>query len=283
MRPHWLATAVVLVGATRLPAQVFIPIAVSGYTQDVIADPGGNATITTSATFDSPAPGAIGENHVLYAKGFNLAAPTVGVPPSGTLVAAVSRSYQLGPIAGNNDLQLDTTHRSGALSLTTPARFSKISLLLADGNGNQPSFVFPNGETGSVQVNWSDSTSSSHTFIVYDWFLLNGSPSPSGNSGVVISALDRARRDTGVVDNNSTNPCLFYYDVDLSADASFLSGASMNGITVTWPGGPTSTEVTNVMGLSGVSAVPEPSSMSLLGAVTAVGWGLFHRRRTRQV
>ena len=73
---------------------------------------------------------------------------------------------------------------------------------------------------------------------------------------------------------------LYYYDVDLSADANYQAGALIDGITVMWPGGSGESFVTlNVMGLSGATSVPEPSVFLMTGSVGFIAFFLRCARR----
>jgi hypothetical protein len=278
MHAGWLAVAVLVTVTAPAAAQVYTPIPVTGFTQDVIADAGGTALATATTQFDA-GPNET-SNWVLYQQGFNTAFPSLGIPASGSIATSLSRSYQLGPINGNNSLQLinpiplegGPTVLSGTLSFTTPAREAALSLLLADGQGRQPS---NGGFPGTLAVNWSDGNTTDYAYIVYDWFLLSGTPGP--NSGVAVSGLDRATRGTGAPDNNTTNPVLFYYDIDLSADPNYLGGALIDSVTAIRQSGFQGSDVTNIMGLSGATAVPEPSALLL--TATAGAAAVFTRRR----
>jgi hypothetical protein len=146
MRSNRIAVMAIVAFTAPTAAQVYIPIPVTGYTQDVIADAGGTAIATTTTQFDSPPLDT--SSWVLYEQGYNTAFPTLGVPPSGSIVTSPTRSYQLDPIDGNNSLQLisasDSTPPgpvvlSGTLTLVNPERYTALSLLLADGAGKQPS------------------------------------------------------------------------------------------------------------------------------------------------
>jgi hypothetical protein len=278
MRANWLAVACGLILAASAQAQVYVPIPVTGYTQDVIADAGGTAIATTTTNFDEPALQTSQFSYVLYQQGYNTAFPSLGVPSTGSIITSPTRSYQLGPISGNNSLQLIDPGSfgqpvpSGTLTLATPAPYAALSLLLADGVGHQP----PNGYPGTLAVNWSNGSTMDYTYIVYDWFLLFGG-TPGPNSGFAITGLDRAARTTGTPDNNTTDPRLYYYDIDLSADPNYLAGSLIDSVTaIRQPGNPGS-DTTNIMGLSGATAVPEPSTFGLLGAAASLA--VWRRQR----
>jgi hypothetical protein len=240
--------------------QVYVPIPVTGYTQDVIADAVGAPSTTTSGSFDNGLPPFGG--FVLYQQGYNAAFPNLGVPATGSIITSPTRSYQLGPIAGKNSIQLFPTAgpTSGTLTLVTPSRYAALSLLLADGGGSQPS---QGGWQYNLAVNWSNGNSTSYNYVSYDWFLLSGTPGP--NSGVAIAGLDRADRTTGVPNDNTVNPDLFYYDIDLSADPNYLAGALIDSVTASRPAS-TLSAFPNVLGGERLSCADS-------GAVSAVADG----------
>jgi hypothetical protein len=249
----------------------------------VIADAGGTVSATTTTSFDE-APGQSGQySYVLYQQGYNTAFPSLGVPATGSITTSPARAYQLGPINGNNSLQLlypgsynlGTPVLSGTLNLVTPARYAALSLLLADGVGGQP----PHGFPGTLAVNWSNGNVTGYAYTVYDWFDYSGG-TPGPNSGFAITGLDRADRGTGAPKNSTTDPRLYYYDIDLSADPNYLAGALINSVTAIRQSGNDTEDTTNIMGLSGsVTPIPEPSTLALVAAAGALVGGYRRVRR----
>jgi hypothetical protein len=273
MRAYQNAVITVVALAAPAAAQVYVPIPVIGYTKDVIADATGTPSGTTTAAFDGgvASPGSADDN-VYFAQGYNTGGSSNGLPPSGLIVSSANRTYQLGPVSGNNSLRITNSTGSGTLNLTTPARDAALSLLLASGSGGGSS-------AGNVTVNWSDGQSSSFSYRIYDWWQ-NGPTST--NAQVAVGGLDRVDRQTGVqnsVDLSLIPPptfAIYYYDIDLTGDANYQSGAMIDSLTFPWPSGAGSTLVLNVMGLSGATSVPEPSGLFLFGA--AMGFALWRRR-----
>lgn len=284
MRALWLAAFAATGLASPATAQVFSPVPVMGFTRDVIADASGfGPPLSVTAGFHSHftnSQDAFG--FALYQQGFNAAFPARGVPADGSVVTSPTRSYQLGPASGNNSLQLynygagQPVNLTGTLALVTPARYASLSLLLADGLGRQPS---QGGYPGTLTVNWSNGNAAAYPYTTYDWFLVSGTPGP--NSGVAIGALDRiffGQNYSYSIDNNTTDPRLFYYDFDLSADPNYLAEALVTSVTATrGPLVPAGT-VTNIMGLSGAVTVPEPSTLLLAANGAAVLFATCSRK-----
>ena len=254
-------------------AQVYMPIPVSGFTDDVIADAGGVAMGTTTAAIDKGFEPY--DNGVLFEQGYDTGAVGIatGLPSNGAIIMSASRAYQLGPIAGNNSLRITQANPTGTLTLATPVRDAALSLLLTTGDALTAGNV---GFPSSVTVNWSDGQSSAFPDRVYDWWD-NGTIVPP--PGVAIGGLNRVDRQTGTPNtlDLTLNPtptfAIYYYDFNLSDDANYQAGALINSVSFTWPGSPTGAyDLTmNVMALSGATSVPEPSSLALLAMTAAVG------------
>jgi hypothetical protein len=267
MHANWLAVASGLILAASAPAQVYIPIPVTGYTQDVIADAVGTAGNTTTAAVDQGVGSAA--NNVFFEQGYigGTGSAGNGLPSDGAIVTSANRSYQLGPISGNNSLRITNSARFGTLTLAAPAREAALSLLLA-ASGSGPAMA---------TVNWSDGQSSTFPYQVYDWWE-NGTSHPPAS--VAIGGLGRVDRQTGVpnsLDQTLQPPPIFAiydYDIDLTGDANYQAAALIDSLTFSFPFGGIGT--INVMGLSGsVVPVPEPSTLALCGA--AAGLALWLR------
>ncbi len=144
--------------AQVVPAQV--QISLTGYNQDVIADPVLNTNPNTLVTssIDNP-PG-----YAFFAQGYsNNSTPyTNGLPANGILVTPIGRHYILAGYAGNNALRLPQ-NTSGTLVFAAADQKSYDSL-----------FVLGTAGSGSAGVNYtvyfSDLTTQTGTFIFQDWF-----------------------------------------------------------------------------------------------------------------
>lgn len=151
-------------------AQTFVPVNVTGFNHDIIAEGAGGsnrAEATTTTTFDDNAVSPSSDN-VLYAKNFRGNAnintlPPFGLPDNGSIpsVNLPGAVYQLASYDRNNALVLRQQNSSGTLVLETPGVFSKIAFLGASSNGSS---------TFNFVLNFSDGTNFPTTFTVPDWF-----------------------------------------------------------------------------------------------------------------
>jgi|GEM_PF-3027007 gliding motility-associated-like protein len=155
-------------------AQPHEPISVTGFNHDVVADGSGSSSFATT-TKEMDALGI--SNYVFCTKEF---ADANGFTPSGIyglptngLLSSPDRSYQFSPFNGNNALYL-LTDESGSLSLTNPALYTNLSLLVLATEGSA---------TISVTFNFSDGSVQQSTKNVPDWF--NQSTSPFNGYGRV--------------------------------------------------------------------------------------------------
>lgn len=276
MRPNWMAVVNVMALATPVTAQVYVPIPVTGYTQGVIADAVGLSSATTTAAVDygfEPA-----NNNVFVEQGYSYSGVSAnGIPANGTIITSATRTYQLGSITGNNSLQITPPKPTGTLTLVTPARDAALSILLTGGDAMTAGNV---GLPGGVAINWSDGQSSTYTYTLYDWWDNNQFGTPPG---VAIGGLNRVDRSTGLPTSldMGVQPAptfaIYYFDIDLNVDANYQAGALVDSLTFQLPGSTNDTYLTlNVMGLSGATSVPEPSTLTLLSAVAALA--LWRRR-----
>jgi len=180
--------------ASTIPAgaQTYTPITLSGFNEDVIAE-AIPATTTTSISMDF-------QNHVQYSQAFATAALIAGgIANSGTIVSG-TRTYQLAAFSGNNTYHVTTTAPQ-TMTLATPARFSKLSIMGLSTEGSS---------TISVTVNFTNGTNTSFTNInVLDWFTGTGS---------VLCCYGRIQRIASgyVADGLPNNPNFYPIDINLS-------------------------------------------------------------------
>jgi hypothetical protein len=247
-------------GAAVSSPATFAPIAVGGFTQNmIISASAGSANVT--ATMDG---GVARTGDTFYEVGANnptthpatQGATASGVPIAGVFgsVSDANHAFVLQPNgAGQNDaLMLDTGNTNGTLTLNSPGRFSALSFLVASGNG--PSNI-------NVTVHYADGSSQVASVPAPDWF--NAGP---------IAWYAGGRVDTGLDDWNqelSTNPRMFQEDVNLDNSTS-----NVTSIDFGFGGAGGNREV--VFAVSG-TAVPEPSALALL-SLSSVGLAVRRRR-----
>jgi len=107
-----------------------------------------------------------------YEVGFNVDAPTTGLPQAGIVhgVTNPASTFLLQPYDHNNVLLLDNTKGSGTLTLATPMPARSLALTVSTGNG-------PAGLTATVH--FSDGTPDvTQTLFADDWFPTR-SPEPT--------------------------------------------------------------------------------------------------------
>src|SRR5205085_12379692 len=112
-------------------------------------------------------------------------------------------------------------------TLTTPQRYSAISLLTGKGNGTS---VVNGGNTGTVIVNWSGGTTSTFNYTSYDWFA--GANVPAAPAGTAFQIGSRVNRGTDAFDSRPPDPQLFFSDINLATDPNFLANRLIQSVTI---------------------------------------------------
>jgi hypothetical protein len=136
-------------------AQTGVPVTVTGFTADVIANDSLNST---TADID-------GVGYYLLNQSFTaLGTPTYYLPNNGVINSAATGgvSFQLAAASVNNSLRLPAVNASGILTLATPQPAGTIYLLATSGSG---------ASTLTITVKFTDSTSQVFTGQnVPDWY-----------------------------------------------------------------------------------------------------------------
>ena len=164
----------------------------SGFNVDVIAE-AMSAYAHSSTSFDDPGT----SNKLLYTRNYYSVG---GLPNDGRLTSSSTPpvNYQLAPYGGNNCAKLTSSNTTAVLTFDTLGSYSKISLLGASANGDG---------TFSVQLRYTDNSTTTASFIARDWF---------NNSGYVISSLGRTDRFSDSVEfqYSTDGPRLYQYQVN---------------------------------------------------------------------
>ena len=183
-----LITSFFIVGLVN--AQVFAPIATTGYSFDAVAE-NTTALSTTSGPID-------GSNYVMYSAAYGaLFNVSTGLPNNG-VVAASSRTYQLQTYTAGNVVYL-TGGTFDSITVVNPASYGALSLL---GFSTEGTAVF------NLTVRFTDNTTQTFTNQSFpDWF---------STSSAVLSGFDRVNRSGTTPSNASGNPKLFNIDLVLN-------------------------------------------------------------------
>ena len=227
----------------------FLSLGATGYNADIIV--GGNEVANsgnaTTATIDGG-----NANSTLYSQGFNTASPTTGLPTSITAADGTPFTFQ-SPTLSN------AVYNGGTLTLTTPRAFTSLALIGLSGNSGNATAV-------TVTVNYAGGTS--QTFgpglaAVQDWFnnTNNLAFTLSGRVNVSNNSFDAV---------GSNNPRLYDSILTLNNTTAAVTSVTINNNGI-------NSEA--ILAISG--NVPEPSSVMYLIGASALGLGVFLRRRSR--
>ncbi|HZZ70975.1 MAG TPA: PEP-CTERM sorting domain-containing protein [Pirellulales bacterium] len=239
-------------------APIYRPIGVTGFNQKMIVPQGATPATPFTGLTASMDDGTGLMGSTFYEQGFNTGSPRTGVAHPGTPFVSANDPNHIFQLASdftqNDALLLDGTSSGSpaTLNLASSAKYSNLSLLVSTGGGTN---MF------SAVVHYANNTTETFSSLTSpDWF----------NPGPVAYVTEGRVNGTGGFDAvNSGNPRLFQVDLALSDSLDNVTSidffnTSGNGHAV-------------VLGVSGV-AVPEPSSLLLLGA-GLLGFALFNRRR----
>ncbi|MBF9144322.1 T9SS type A sorting domain-containing protein [Hymenobacter properus] len=223
--------ALLTLGLGALPAAhaALVPVAVTGYNADVVAN--GAGTVISSTTDDVDG-GAVGNRFNFMASTFvspTSGAPTSFLPANGSFTSAVTSglTFQFASYSANNSLRISGIG-SGTLAFPTPLAASDVYLLATSGNG-------ASGFTATVT--FTDGTTQAFTGLsAADWF--------SGTTNIALRGFGRVGRDNNTIQNSTTDPRLYEFRLTLSAAN---ATKSIQNIVINKPA---ATGTLNVMGVT---------------------------------
>jgi hypothetical protein len=240
---------VCMVGSNlSVKAQSYVPITVTGFNADLIANGTGTVIETTTNGFDSDDSG--GANY--YVAGYSTG--TSGLPVNGVINSASTTgvTYQLANYTGNNALLLVNLNEQGTLTFSNPGSFSSLAICAASAGT-------PNTATSfTARLNFSDGSYTIYSFSVPDWF---------DGGTYSITGVDRVYRN-GTFHGTTTNPKLFDCIINLSAGDMVKV---VNSIQFTKT---VSNDRTGIFAVCGVTAVGAPLAPTATSA-TSVGGTSF--------
>lgn len=198
-----LAILSLLVGTAAGQQASYVPVQVTGYNADVIANGQGPAARSTTHTVDR---GDTRERWCFADSTFRTPAglrPTRALPPSGFFRSRTTQglTYQMGSSSGNNSLRIDGA-ASGTLTLVSPQTCNELMVLATEGNGSSAPKTFTVTFTDGTQQVFRNTR-------VPDWF--GGGTTPAIVVGSRINVVNDA------IDNRTNDPSI--YEVRLSLDA----------------------------------------------------------------
>lgn len=215
----------VMVACTARADFTPVPLTPGSFNQDIVVENTATPPVgrSTTATMDA---GTNNTGNTWYEVGFNLAAPTTGIPAAGstfTHQTLADHSYTMAAsfAAPNAVLIAPNQVSSNTIVLATPAPYSNLSLLAAGGNG---------GITINYTIHFADATTQTGTLPIGDWF--NGA-NPAWTANGRLNAATFAVNTV-----NGNNPRLYGFDIPLSntgspvtsMDVTYASGTGRIGI-----------------------------------------------------
>jgi trimeric autotransporter adhesin len=171
----------------------YIPVAVTGFNTDVVANGVGAPSITSNAALDD---GTATTGFVFCAQDYNYdgTCAAIAAPyylPNGGLVSSVATpglSFQLDNYSSNNNLRLWSSLNTGTLTFSTPISAGEVFFLATSGAA---------ASTISATVTFTDATTQVFTASISDWY--------SAGSNVVVLKAARVSR-TKITCGNDGNP-----------------------------------------------------------------------------
>ncbi|RZK16129.1 MAG: hypothetical protein EOO56_20740, partial [Hymenobacter sp.] len=197
--------------------QTYAPVALTGFTHDIIANGAGAVSTTTTADIDGAAATG-GTNYCLMAQDY--VGPTGQVPnptgfpaatypaleTNGLITSALNSAitYQLASYSANNALRLYGAAATGTLSFATPSPAAELYIIGTSGNATS---------VLTVTVNFADGTTQAFANQnIADWFA-------TGQTNVVRERLGRVSRADNSVQYTGTPSGPRLYQLKLVLDA----------------------------------------------------------------
>jgi hypothetical protein len=208
--------------------QTYAPVALTGFTQDIIANGAGAVSTTTTADIDGMAATG-GTGYCLMAQDYvgpNGQVPnTAGFPAatypalenSGLITSSLNSAitYQLASYSANNALRLYGAAATGTLSLATPSPAAELYIIGTSGNA---------ASVLTVTVTFADGTTQVFTNqTIADWFT-------TGQTNVVRERLGRVSRGDNSVQYTGTPSGPRFYQLKLVLDAT-NTAKNITGVT----------------------------------------------------
>lgn len=251
-RYAFLALTVLLLFSGYARAQTtYIPLELTGFTEDIVANGTGPGANSTTNNMDGGPPtlpyAYVAEDYVSPSG----ASPTSWLPTSGTIVHPTISGLQfyLQPYDAANSLRL-SDNNPGVLTLVTPFSASEINILAASGRG---------ASDMGVTVTFTDGTTQDMApVVVDDWF--DGTP-------FVIQGVSRINLSNDQLENSTVNPRLYNhrFAIDPANYSRLIQSIAFTRL-------PSSSSFTlNVMAVTaGISCITAPEGGTLTASIDSL-------------
>jgi len=222
----------------KASSQTYNPIAVTGYTQDGIAESGTSSLAVTTTGLDI-------QQKILYSKNFATTnGIQLGIDNSGTITSGTA-TWQLAPYNQNNCIfmsgsSVPNTSSTGSFNVVTPAAFSKISLL---------GFSTEQAGTYTVTLGFTDGTTASLGNVAFkDWF--GGTPFVVQGVGRLLRQVAGPYTVDGLSGGTGVDPRFYRFDLTVPCASQSKLLQSINFAYVSATGAATRTVLLAVSGAS---------------------------------
>lgn len=239
-------------GTGSFTAQLsYTPLAVTGFTQDVIANGTGPASGSTTSSVDNSVSGGANFAYLSIDYKPNAGSPnlTYGLPVNRSLTSpnVTGLNYIMQNYSTSNSLRLASQNASGTLSLTEPMALSEVYLAVASGDGSSQI---------SVVVEFTDGSSQD---AVTNLNVINWDSPATAETPAIISNIGRVKRTTGVASTGNFKVFQITVPVELENQSKLVSG-----VTITKTDTGSETKIPNIFAVSGkaVSNCPSLSTVS---------------------
>lgn len=228
--------------ATVQAQEEFIPLSISsGFNEDVIAEDAPADDFTTTSVDGTSSTANYAFMSIDYPEA------SVGLPTNRILNSEDTEGLQfkLANYNEENSLKLIESDDSGTLEFYTPQAVEEIYILGTSGSGDS---YF----TGTIY--FTDNTTQEITTLHFpDWY------ENSASVGVAISGIGRVSRESGSVDNNSSDPKIFQINIQIDEDN---QGKEIESIEITKDA--SGDGILNIFGVSAaiIPDCPKPTELT---------------------
>ncbi len=211
----------------------YVPITITSYNQDVVAEGVAAAVSTTTTAVDDATGTGTGGFAYLSSTYRNPATPTTvptySLPANGRILNGV-KYFQLAPYNQVNSTRLAAANAFDTMKFFTPRSAKTVNILAVSGSG---------ASTANFRVLFSDGTYADfNTQSIADWY---------GGSPIVLASVGRVNRTNNVAEGASNGPNLYEKVLTLAVTDTLKT---IKGIVVT------KTSTSGFLNIFGVSIIP---------------------------